>query len=140
MKFLFDPPVKVRNFHSMLSALALGRRKHLIRENNHQNLNTPMIAKKTSPKGNSVRVTFELPADIAADSAAIAGTFNEWDVTKHPMTLNQKKGVWTKSISFKPGEIVEFRYFLDESEWHNEEEADGYTSTPYFSENSVLEL
>ena len=99
-----------------------------------------MIAKKTSPKGKSVRVTFELPADIASDSAAVAGTFNEWDVTKHPMKFDEKKGVWTKSISFKPGETVEFRYFIDENEWRNEEEADGYSATPYFSENSVLEL
>ena len=99
-----------------------------------------MIAKKTSPKGKTVRVTFELPAETAANSAAVAGTFNEWDVTKHPMKFNKKKGVWTTSISFKPGETVEFRYFIDESQWHNEEQADGTTTTPFFSENSVLAL
>ena len=99
-----------------------------------------MIAKKTSPKGKSVRVTFELPAETATSSAAVAGTFNEWDVTKHPMKFNKKKGVWTTSISFKPGETIEFRYFIDESEWRNDEDADGTASTPFLSENSVLAL
>ena len=98
-----------------------------------------MIAKKTSPKGKSVRVTFELPAESAVNSAAVAGTFNEWDVTKHPMKF-KKKGVWATSISFKPGETVEFRYFIDEREWRNEEQADGTAATPFFSENSVLAL
>ena len=99
-----------------------------------------MIAKKPSPKGKSVRVTFELPAETVANSAAIAGSFNEWDVTKHPMKFNKKKGVWTTSISFKPGETIEFRYFIDEREWRNEEQADGTAATPFFSENSVLVL
>ena len=99
-----------------------------------------MIAKKVSPKGKSVRVTFELPAEAATDSAAVVGSFNEWDINKHPMTFDKKKGVWTKSISFTPGETVEFRYFIDERQWRNEEEADGYTETPFFSENSVLAL
>ena len=99
-----------------------------------------MIAKKVSPKGKSVRVTFELPAEAAANSAAVVGTFNEWDLHKHPMKFDKKKGVWTKSISFNPGETVEFRYFIDEQQWRNEEEADRFTATPFFSENSVLAL
>ena len=140
MRFLFEPLVKRRNFHPIYSepeAQAVG---FAVRENNHQPPNTNMIAKKTSPKGKSVRVTFELPAEAVTNSAAVAGTFNEWDVTKHPMKFNKKKGVWAASISFKPGETVEFRYFIDESEWHNEEQADSYAATPYFSENSVLAL
>ena len=39
-----------------------------------------MIEKKVSPKGKSVRVTFELPADVVENSAAVAGSFNEWNV------------------------------------------------------------
>ena len=104
------------------------------------NLYTHMIAKKISAKGKSVRVTFELPAEAASNSAAVVGTFNEWNFNKHPMKFDKKKGVWTKSISFKPGETVEFRYFIDERQWRNDEEADDYAATPFFSENSVLAL
>ena len=99
-----------------------------------------MIDKKASPKGKSVRVTFELPAEVAEKSVAVAGSFNDWDVEKDTLKLDKKKGVWTKSISFKSGETVEFRYFVDEAQWVNEEGADRYEATPYFSENSVIEL
>ena len=140
MKNFFAPLVKCRNFRPIHSEPDTESVRLSIRENNHQPPDTHMIAKKPSPKGKSVRVTFELPAESASNSAAVAGSFNEWDVTRHPMKLDKKKGVWTKSISFKPGETVEFRYFIDESEWRNEEQADSYAATPYFSENSVLAL
>ena len=56
------------------------------------------------------------------------------------MKLDSARGVWTRSISFKPGDKVEFRYLVDGHRWRNDEDADSYASTPYFSENSVLEL
>lgn len=99
-----------------------------------------MVNKKTSPKGKSVRVTFELPAEVAQDSVAIVGDFNEWDPKKHPMKFDKKAGVWTKSISFKPGNKHEFRYFVDGSTWRNDETVDKYVSNPYFCENGVLEV
>jgi len=99
-----------------------------------------MIAKKLSPKGKSVRVNFELPADVATDSVAIVGDFNEWNEEKDLMKLNAKKGTWTKGISFKPGATLEFRYLVDGKEWRNDEAADAYVPNPYWSENSVVEL
>ncbi len=99
-----------------------------------------MIAKKLSPKGRSVRVTFDLPADVAHTAATVVGSFNDWDAARHPMKLDSARGVWTRSISFKPGARVEFRYLVDGHRWRNDEDADGYAGTPFFSENSVLEL
>ena len=99
-----------------------------------------MVDKKQSPKGKTIRVTFELPAEIAEDSIAVVGDFNDWNPDMHPMALNPKKGVWSKSISFKPGGSHEFRYFNDGIEWRNDEEADRYVPNPYFCENSVLEV
>lgn len=99
-----------------------------------------MITKKVSPKGRSVRVTFELPSDAALQKVAVAGDFNEWDTEDKTMKLDKKKGVWKTAISFKPGESHEFRYFIDGQSWRNDEEADGYAPNPYFGENSVLAL
>lgn len=87
-----------------------------------------------------MRVTFQLPAEVADESVAIVGDFNEWNPEKHPMTFNEKKGVWTKSISMKPGTQHEFRYFVDGSTWRNDEAADSYVSNPYFCENGVIAL
>ncbi|MCY4234206.1 MAG: isoamylase early set domain-containing protein [Bacteroidetes bacterium] len=99
-----------------------------------------MILKKPSPKGRSVRVIFEVPIDEAHESVSVVGSFNDWDAAKHPMTRDDRKGVWTKSVSFKPGSKIEFRYFLDGHKWHNEPQADSYAPNPHYSENSVLTL
>ena len=99
-----------------------------------------MVLKKLSPKGRSIRVTFELPLEQAQNSVSIAGSFNNWDTAKHPMKRNSSKGVWTRALSFKPGSKVEFRYFVDGHEWHNEPQADEHVPNPHYSENSVLAL
>ncbi len=99
-----------------------------------------MISKRVSPKGRSVRVTFAVPAQLAKRSICIAGSFNDWDTESHPLRLDEKRGVWQRAISFKPGTEVQFRYFVDGHAWHNEAEADAWVPTPFFSDNSVLAL
>ncbi len=99
-----------------------------------------MVDKKQSPKGKTVRVTFELPADAASERVAVVGDFNDWNPEKDLMKLDPKKGAWSKSITFKPGETHEFRYVVDGVHWRNDEKADRYVTNPYFCENSVLEL
>lgn len=99
-----------------------------------------MIEKKLSPKGRSVRVTFQLPAEAAENSVAVVGDFNDWDKEKDLMKRDGKKGVWTKSISLKPDSTYQFRYYIDDREWRNDEQADRYVANEYFSENSVLDL
>lgn len=96
-----------------------------------------MIKKKVSPKGTSVRVTFELPADAATESVAIVGDFNEWNPQKHTMKL-LKKGVWKRDISLGTEQNYEFRYLVDGETWLNDEEADNFVANEYFSENCVL--
>ena len=99
-----------------------------------------MITKRTSLKGRSICVTFKLPADRATMSASVVGSFNGWDPARHPMKLDKSRGQWTRNISFKPGQRIEFRYLVDGGEWCNDEEVDAYATTPFFSQNGILEL
>ena len=99
-----------------------------------------MIDKKLSPKGKSIRVTFSLPKETADKSVAVAGNFNEWNVRQHVMTLDKKKGLWTKTISFKPGTRLEFRYFADGEQWINDDTVEEYAPSGYLSANCVVEL
>ena len=100
-----------------------------------------MIEKKISPKGKSASVIFELPAEVASEGVAVVGDFNEWSRESHPMKLVKKGGVWKKKISgLKPGTAYQFRYLVDGEEWRNDEAADGYVPTPYFSDNCVVEV
>ncbi|HET6566470.1 MAG TPA: isoamylase early set domain-containing protein [Rhodothermales bacterium] len=97
-----------------------------------------MIDKQAN--GKSVKVTFELPADVAENGVAVVGDFNDWSNSKHKMKLDKKRSVWTKTISLKPGQTYQFRYLVDENNWRNDERADRYEPSPYFSENGVIEL
>lgn len=99
-----------------------------------------MIQKQMSPKGRSTRVTFTLPAEKAHSRAAVVGDFNDWDESANLMKLDEKRGVWTTSISLKPGGEYQFRYRLDDERWENDERADDYKPNPHFSDNSVVRL
>ena len=98
-----------------------------------------MIEKKLSPKGKSLKVTFVLPVSTADDSISVVGDFNDWDPSKHPMKLSVKKGEWSKSISFKPGNSHQFRYFIDGRTWKNDADADGHVGTDFLSQNCLLD-
>jgi 1,4-alpha-glucan branching enzyme len=100
----------------------------------------PMIEKKPSPQGRSVRVTFALPTDKAHERAAVVGDFNDWNEQANPMKRDDKRRAWTASISLKPGKAYQFRYLLDGQRWENDERADRYESNPHFSDNSVVEV
>ena len=98
-----------------------------------------MIKKKTSKKGGAVRVTFELPKDVANDSVSVVGDFNDWDKDAHPMK-RLKKGTWKKDIYLEPGNAYQFRYFVDGESWENDSDADRYETNEFASENSVVEV
>lgn len=97
-----------------------------------------MVSKKISPRGKSVRITFSVPAESAETSLAVVGDFNEWNAKKGLMKLKKKAGVWTKGVSVKPGESLEFRYLADGAQWLDEAEADAHVPNEFFGTNCVV--
>ena len=98
-----------------------------------------MITKEKSAKGRAIKVTFAIPADSVREQAAVAGDFNDWSETKNPMKYDKKTNQWTCAVSLKPNASYRFRYLVD-GEWRNDAEADSYEPSPYFSENSVVDV
>jgi 1,4-alpha-glucan branching enzyme len=95
-----------------------------------------MIKKKVHKT--SVRVIFELPAEVAKNGVSVVGDFNDWDADAGQMDYIKTRDVWKKGISFEPGATHEFRYLVDGHTWRNDEAADEYVPNPYFSENGVV--
>jgi 1,4-alpha-glucan branching enzyme len=94
--------------------------------------------KKTYSKtGTSCRVTFELPADAGAKSAALCGEFNEWDKSKHVLK-RRKNGSFSTTISLKPGSEYRYRYWVDGERWENDWAADKYVPNEFGTEDSVV--
>ena len=83
-----------------------------------------------------VSVTFEMPAEIEAESLAVVGDFNDWDVSA---TLMQKRkdGSWSKTVRLDPG-AYRFRYLADGREWHNDPAADDYEPSGLGEDNCVV--
>lgn len=99
-----------------------------------------MIKKKLASKGKTVRVTFEVPGDAASEGVHVVGDFNDWNEAAHPMKYVKSRKVWSTSITLDTDATYQFRYLVDGSHWRNDEDADGSAPSPYFSENSVLEV
>ncbi len=95
------------------------------------------MKKSYTKTGRSCRVTFELPAQVEANTVALCGEFNEWDVAKHPMR-RRKDGSFSATISLKPGNEYRFRYLLDGERWENDWEADKYLLNEFGTEDSVV--
>ncbi|KPK78510.1 MAG: glycoside hydrolase [Gemmatimonas sp. SM23_52] len=98
-----------------------------------------MLKKSYSKKGGSCRVTFELPAELSAQTVSLCGEFNEWDRTAHRMQL-RKDGRFSTTISLQPGRAYRFKYLVDDERWQNDWAADGYVANEFGSEDSIVEV
>ena len=98
-----------------------------------------MLKKSYSKTGNSCRVTFKLPAEVAAETAALCGEFNNWNQAANPMK-KLKDGSFSATVSLDAGQKYRFRYFLDGSRWENDWEADAYVPNEHGTDDSLVEV
>jgi DNA-directed RNA polymerase subunit K/omega len=101
---------------------------------------TPGIKKEYLEGGKLWKVTFRLPSMAApgAKRVSIVGDFNNWNTRANPMK-RQENGDFEISLQFEPRKEYQFRYFIDESKWENDWNADKYVKSPLGdSDNSVV--
>jgi 1,4-alpha-glucan branching enzyme len=100
-----------------------------------------MSIKKQYLKDKSVcKVTFRLNKKIVgqAQSAYLAGDFNEWQAEKTPMKA-LKNGDFTVTVTLPKGREYQYRYVLDGQSWITDEGADKYTPAGFAdAENAVV--
>ncbi|MEA3349906.1 MAG: isoamylase early set domain-containing protein [Chloroflexota bacterium] len=85
----------------------------------------------------SCRVTFELPAEIGAETASVVGEFNAWDKESHPLK-KRKDGHFSRTVYLDADKEYRFRYWVDGERWENDWEADKYLPNEFGSEDSVV--
>ncbi|WP_028672633.1 isoamylase early set domain-containing protein [Saccharospirillum impatiens] len=73
------------------------------------------------------RCTFVLPAEAAreASTVALAGDFNDWSTTSHPMK-RLKSGDFKIEINLPVGQQYQYRFFTDQGTWENDWSAEAY--------------
>lgn len=82
----------------------------------------------------SKKVTFTLEAP-QANAVAVAGTFNDWDATRTPLTKG-KNAKWQAKLSLPPGRH-EYRFVVD-GQWISDPTAKESAANPHGSDNSVV--
>ena len=80
-----------------------------------------------------VRFSLEQPA---AQAVAVAGTFNGWSRSAHPMTRDGARGRWTVVVSLPPGEHL-FMYVVDGA-WVAPPQAADFVDDGFGSRNGVV--
>ena len=94
--------------------------------------------KKTYAKnGKTCRVTFDLPAEVEAESVYLCGEFNDWDKNQYQLKA-RKKGNFSITITLEAGKEYRFRYWIDGERWENDWDADRYVPNEFGTEDSVV--
>lgn len=86
------------------------------------------------------KVTFSFPGNTAPDAkcVCIVGDFNNWDTHADPMK-RLENGDFTIILDLEPGKEYQYRFFIDESRWENDRNADKYAKSLYGNcDNSVV--
>ncbi len=98
------------------------------------------MPKKTfAAKSRTCRVTFELPAEGALESAFLCGDFNDWALDANPLT-RRKDGRFSTTITLDAGKQYRYRFWVDAARWENDWEADAYVPNGFGGEDSLLDL
>ena len=96
-----------------------------------------MIRRTATKTGSKYRVTFELPAEVGAEHAAICGEFNDWSTDSTPLK-RRKDGAFSVTVSLEAGRSYRYRYLLDGERWENDWSADAYAPNQFGTDDSIV--
>lgn len=85
------------------------------------------------PAGKRVEFRVNLPG---AKWAVVAGTFNNWDLSRTPLTKDPQGG-WRTTVVLPPGRY-EYRFVIDGAQWFSDPGAKESVPNQFGSTNSVV--
>jgi 1,4-alpha-glucan branching enzyme len=72
-----------------------------------------------------------------ASSITVAGSFNEWSTSAHPLARETSKGLWASVVALPAGEHL-YMYVVDGTEWVSPPLAEDYVDDGFGSRNGVV--
>lgn len=87
------------------------------------------------------KVTFILSAEIVADATngLLLGEFNNWDKETGFSLIKQQDGSLQTTVLLEEGKTYQYRYFLNDGRWVNDQSAENYIVDGVFQvENCVI--
>ena len=98
-----------------------------------------MLKKQYLKSRSACKVTFYTSPELEAEKVVLVGEFNRWSRNTTPMKP-LKDGRFTATIELPKDKAYQFRYLVDDCEWHNDWDADQYVPNPFCGDNSVVEV
>jgi 1,4-alpha-glucan branching enzyme len=96
------------------------------------------MLEKAPAENGYVSVTFRVSHYIWADSIALVGDFNGWDVHSHPLHRTREDGEWHITVALPVDRKYRFRYLVDGKEWMDDDHPDGCEPNPFGGFDSVV--
>jgi 1,4-alpha-glucan branching enzyme len=72
-----------------------------------------------------------------ATSVAIAGSFNQWSASSHPLVRAKAGGLWTLVVPLPPGEHS-FMFVVDGNKWVSPPLAEDYVDDGFGAKNGIV--
>ncbi len=99
------------------------------------------VARPVSPPARETERPMEKPVEFTltgaegASTAAVAGSFNGWDVERNP--LRKDGHSWKATVWLPPGRY-EYRFVLDGNQWLSDPKAKESVQNEFGSTNSIV--
>src|SRR5262245_7705877 len=72
-----------------------------------------------------------------ATSVALAGSFNQWSPSSHPLVRQKARGPWTIVVPLPPGEHT-FMFVVNGREWVSPPMAEDYADDGFGAKNGIV--
>jgi len=72
-----------------------------------------------------------------ATSVAVAGSFNQWSASSHPLVPAKAGGLWTIVVPLPPGEHA-FMFVVNGTEWVSPPMAEDYVDDGFGARNGIV--
>ncbi|MCG3728652.1 isoamylase early set domain-containing protein [Vibrio cincinnatiensis] len=95
-----------------------------------------MISKRFFKTKNEVEVTFEVEVPKETTSVALVADFLDWQ--PQPMKKVAKSNIYKFKVRLPKDAKFQYRYLLNEQQWMNDSQADGYVANQFGDDNCML--
>lgn len=86
----------------------------------------------------AAKVTFRYqPVIGGVASVAVAGSFNAWSATAHPLRDDDQDGVWSADVEIAPGRVT-YKFVVNGDQWMTDEGAAEFEPDGFGGQNSVV--
>ena len=99
-----------------------------------------MLQKSFNKNKTNCKVTFRFQPEQEVETVQLVGDFNEWGQTKQHFLKKRKDGSYSLTLSLKPKQDYEYRFFVNDQDWFTDPSADEVRWNTYGSQNSVVTM